>query len=98
MIDYLVRLMLIFLWENFHASHTYSHSLLCVVGVSAIKSWSLTSGHLEDDDLLISADVDEVLSQDALHHLRLCRLAAPVISGALIMPFGNLNMAYRQAF
>ena len=65
------------------------------IGVSAIKRWSHTSGHLEDDDIVISADVDEVLSQDALHHLRFCHLAAPVISGAIIMPFGNLDMAFR---
>ena len=67
-------------------------------GVSAIKRWSgLESGRLGDEDLVISADVDEVLSQDALHHLRNCHLTAPVISGAIIMPFGNLDMAFRSA-
>ena len=30
-------------------------------GVSAIKRWSAKAGHLEPDDVIISADVDEVL-------------------------------------
>ena len=41
--------------------------------------------------------MDEVLSQDALNHLRFCQLTAPIISGAIIMPFGNLDMAFRSA-
>ena len=66
-------------------------------GVSAIRRWSQATGHLGDSDLVISADVDEVLSQDALNHLRHCQLSAPIISGAIIMPFGNLDMAFRSA-
>ena len=64
-------------------------------GVSAVKYWANSTGLLGDDDVLISADVDEVLSQDALHHLRHCHLASPVVHGAIYMPFGNLSVAYR---
>ena len=34
---------------------------LVLKGVSAIKRWSSEVGHLEPDDVIISADVDEVL-------------------------------------
>ena len=34
---------------------------LLLKGVSAIKRWSAEAGHLEPDDVIISADVDEVL-------------------------------------
>ena len=34
---------------------------LLLKGVSAIKRWSSEVGHLEPDDVIISADVDEVL-------------------------------------
>ena len=64
-------------------------------GVEAVRAWSEAGGDLYADDLLISADVDEVLSREALHHLRHCSLTRPVISGALIVPFGNLNKAFR---
>ena len=65
-------------------------------GVEAVKAWSEAGGNLSADDLLISGDVDEVLSAEALHYLRHCSLARPVISGALIVPFGNLNKAFRS--
>ena len=65
-------------------------------GVEAIRAWSKTlPGGLDPDDVMISADVDEILSREALHHLRHCSLARPVISGAIIVPFGNLNKAFR---
>ena len=41
-------------------------------GIKRVKQWSLQSGHLEDDDLLISADVDEVMSASALQALKWC--------------------------
>ena len=34
---------------------------LLLKGVSAIKRWSAEVGHLESEDVIISADVDEVL-------------------------------------
>ena len=69
-----------------------------MAGVAAVKRWSSESGNLAHDDVFISADVDEVMSRDALHRLKHCPLPAPVISGALVMPFGNLNMAFRSDY
>ena len=43
------------------------------VGVERIKYWSETEGHLQDDDLFISADVDEVMSPAALQQLKWCQ-------------------------
>ena len=60
-------------------------------GVSRIMNWAVTSGLLEDDDLLISASVDEVMSRQALHQLRWCQLAGDVVFGGLWMPMGNLK-------
>ena len=66
------------------------------LGVSAVKRWaSVTDEVISPDDILISADVDEVLSQDALLHLQYCHLVTTVISGAIVMPMGNLEMAFR---
>lgn len=45
----------------------------------------------DDDDLLISADVDEVISRSALMKLKHCQVKEDVISAALWMPLGNLN-------
>ena len=67
-------------------------------GVEAVKAWSDAGGNLGPDDLLLSGDVDEVLGREALHHLRHCSLTRPVISGALIVPFGNLRKAFRSIF
>ena len=60
-------------------------------GVSRILNWAMTTGSLGDDDLLISASVDEVMSREALHQLRWCRLANDVVFGGLWMPMGNLK-------
>ena len=51
----------------------------------------MNMGHLDDDDILISANVDEILSRDVLHQLKWCELASDVIFGAIWMPMGNLN-------
>ena len=60
-------------------------------GVQRVKDWSLHTGHLDEDDLFISASVDEILSRDALHQLRWCETKNDVIFGGLWMPMGNLN-------
>ena len=60
-------------------------------GVSRILNWAASSGSLTDDDLLISASVDEVMSREALQQLRWCRLAGDVVFGGLWMPLGNLK-------
>ena len=68
-------------------------------GVAAVRRWAgQTAGVLGPEDVVISADVDEVLSRAALHHLRHCGLAGPVLSGALVMPLGNLDTAFRSDY
>jgi hypothetical protein len=56
------------------------------------------SGQLGHDDILISASVDEVMSRTALHQLKWCQTSADVISGALLVPMGNLRKAMRPDF
>jgi len=70
------------------------------VGVERARKWADRIGNgLGPDDLFISADTDEVMSRIALHKLRWCQLASKgPISGALWMPLGNLNHAYRSDF
>ena len=55
-------------------------------------------GKLKSINILISGSVDEVMSRTALQQLQWCQIAAPVLSGALWMPKGNLNMALRTDF
>ena len=42
------------------------------IGVKRLRSWSQFDGHLGDEDIFISADVDEVMSGAALHQLMWC--------------------------
>ena len=63
-----------------------------------MKSWALHTGHLSPDDLFISADVDEVMSPSALQQLRWCRIDEEIIFGALWMPLGSLDRAYKIEF
>ena len=57
------------------------------------------TSRLSPDDLFISANTDEVMSREALHKLRWCKLnGKSPISGALWMPMGNLNLAFRSDF
>ena len=81
-----------------HQLRTIRHQMILNTksGVSAVKRWvSTTDINMSPDDILISADVDEVLSREALHHLQYCHLVTSVISGAVVMPMGNLDMAFR---
>ena len=63
-----------------------------------MKEWAKATNGLRAGDLLISGDVDEVISQSALHKLRHCALVSPVLSGAIIMPMGDLRRAMRTEF
>ena len=60
-------------------------------GVTRVYNWAATNGGLSDEDLLISASVDEIMSREALHQLRWCELSNDVVFGGLWMPMGNLN-------
>ena len=77
-------------------------------GVARARAWAAVhqpeygspgTGRLGPDDLFISANTDEVMSREALHKLRWCKLESKgPISGALWMPMGNLNLAFRTDF
>ena len=55
----------------------------------------MSSPEFSGDDLLISAVMDEMVSRDVLQSLKHCQLRHGVLSGALIMPIGNFNLAFR---
>ena len=44
------------------------------VGIQQVKEWAKMTGLLTDDDLLISADVDEILYPTTLQLLRWCEV------------------------
>ena len=87
-------------------ANNWSYQILCRsseysqtdIGVQRVRDWAASSGSLADEDLFISADVDEILSQSTLQQLQWCQTSAEVISGAIWMPLGNLKNAYRSAF
>ena len=69
-----------------------------IIGIKAVRDWSEQSGHLNEDDIFISGDVDEVLSRDAIHKLKWCQVSGPVLTGALWMPYGNFDRAMKSDF
>lgn len=57
-----------------------------------------SSDEFGDDDLIIFADIDEMISREVLHSLRHCELRHGVVAGAIIMPMGNFDLAFRSDF
>ena len=57
-----------------------------------------SSDEFGDDDLIIFADIDEMISREVLHSLRHCELKHGVVDGAIIMPMGNFDLAFRTDF
>ena len=57
-----------------------------------------SSEEFGDDDLIIFADIDEMISREVLHSLRHCELRHGVLVGAIIMPMGNFDLAFRTDF
>ena len=60
-----------------------------------VKAMLRSSPEFSEDDLLISADMDEMVSRDVLQSLKHCQLRHGVLSAALIMPMGNFDLAFR---
>ena len=60
-----------------------------------IKTLLRSSPEFSGDDLLILADMDEMVSRDVLQSLKHCQLRHGVLSAALIMPMGNFDFAFR---
>ena len=67
-------------------------------GVRKVREWANRTRSLSEDDLFISGDVDEILSREVLHQLSWCQTSSGVISGALWMPLGNFEYAYKSQF
>mmetsp|Transcript_10582 Transcript_10582/g.65100 ORF Transcript_10582/g.65100 Transcript_10582/m.65100 type:complete len:488 (-) Transcript_10582:1068-2531(-) len=70
-------------------------SLQTKMGVAHVKYWAQQSGGLGENDLLISGNVDELLSRSTIQKLRWCEIADPVISSAVWMPLGTLDRVFR---
>ena len=51
---------------------------------------------LENTDLLLASHLDELLSRDTVHLAKHCHLKHSFVHGALIMPMGNMNFAFRS--
>merc|ERR1719468_1108685 len=60
-------------------------------GIHKVKMWA----GLGEDDVMISASVDEVLDRAVLSQLRWCELANDVTFGALWMPMGRFDNALK---
>ena len=80
-------------WADNELSAEYSQT---VSGLERVCEWSFGRDLLDDEDIFISADVDEVMSQDALQQLKWCKTSDSVASGAIWAPMGNLNKALRS--
>ena len=63
-----------------------------------VKNWASQYNTLEMDDIIISADVDEIMSRQALSSLKWCETSSDLLTGALWMPLGNLQWALRTGF
>lgn len=50
---------------------------------------------LEEGDLLMISHLDELLSRDTVYQAKHCGLKYDIVYGALIMPMGNLQFAFR---
>ena len=61
-------------------------------------SWARVTGLLTESDLFISADVDEIMSRQALQKLQWCKLQGQLITGALWMPVGSLDRALKSDY
>ena len=68
------------------------------IGVARVREWFRKTGELQDEDIFVSANVDEVLSREALHKLRWCETSSDILSGALWVPMGNLEKALRPHY
>ena len=50
---------------------------------------------MEEGDLLLISHLDELLSRENLYLAKHCDLAQSIVYGALVMPMGNLQFAFR---
>ena len=65
------------------------------MAIEDVRNHIKSSGEFGPDDIIIFADIDEMLSRKVLNSLKHCELRHGVLSGAIIMPMGNLDLAFR---
>ena len=58
-----------------HIELRYQENIQTDVGIQAVKDWVKMTGSLQDNDLLISGDVDELLYPSTLTLLRWCEVS-----------------------
>ena len=63
--------------------------------MKAVKTLIREKNILENSDLLLVSHVDELFSRESVHLAKHCHLKHSYVHGALIMPMGNLNFAFR---
>ena len=65
------------------------------MAIEDVRNHIKSSEEFGSDDIIIFADIDEMLSRKVLNSLKHCELRHGVLSGAIIMPMGNLDLAFR---
>ena len=65
------------------------------IAIENVRDYINSSEEFGPDDIIIFADVDEMLSRKVLNSLKHCELRHGVLSGAITMPMGNLDLAFR---
>ena len=63
--------------------------------MKAVKTSIRERNILEDHDLLLVSHLDELLSRESVHLAKHCHLKHSFVHGALVMPMGSLNFAFR---
>ena len=65
------------------------------IAIENVRDQINSSEEFGPDDIIIFADIDEMLSREVLNSLKHCQLRHGVLSGAIIMPMGNFDLAFR---
>ena len=63
--------------------------------MKAVKTLIRNRNILDNSDLLMVSHLDELLSRESVHLAKHCHLKHSFVHGALIMPMGNMNFAFR---
>ena len=53
---------------------------------------------LEENDILMISHLDELPSRESVYLAKHCHMKSPIVYGALIMPMGNFNFAFRSFY
>ena len=73
-----------------------SHQVQKIVLLSFKLSNFKQNKILEEDDILMISHLDELPSRESVYLAKHCQMKHPIVYGALIMPMGNFNFAFRS--